>query len=664
MALARLLAVPWIVLEVLTEESRTVPPWGRGPGLMLAGLLLLGGVCIAWASKRSISMYEARGVGVVGLALDSAVICGFVWLYSSQPLSGIWAAMYMLPLEAAFFFGLVGSLTTCAILIVVYSQIQVLSAHRFGFPLSWNTIGFQMGIALLISVISGMMARSLHRERDALERELEERWRAERQLAERHRQLTEAREIARLGAWEWDKATDRVTWSEGLYEMHGMTDGFDGTPEAFRALQHPEDRDRVSAALARAMRERGSFSIDFRIIRPDGEERFLRGKGETLVNRFGEATGLFGTVQDITAQREIENALHEVNVELQRSVTELERRNLQATLTASMGEMLLSCVTHAEIDAVVRDFGQRMFPGSEGSLAVVRNGTLVVTASWPRERSAVTSSPSESCWGLRLRRPHVAPAGPLAQRCSHQPDEDRSSICVPMIAQGEVLGVMAISSTGEASWMNDGPGTMGRRLAQTMAEYVGLALANLDLREELRDQSVRDPLTGLFNRRYLMETLDRDLQRAQRAGSPLTLLAIDVDHFKELNDSAGHAAGDDALRELGAFLSTSIRAGDVACRTGGDEFTVVLEGATLEEAMARAERLREGARELMVVSEQWQMSVSIGVAGVPPFGVDAETLQRSADAALYRAKRSGRDQVAMSETPNEVQARLRLAVGE
>jgi diguanylate cyclase (GGDEF)-like protein/PAS domain S-box-containing protein len=663
MSFARLVAVPWIVIEVLTEEVSTVPVWGRGPGLWLAALLAAGGAVLDAATRRARTLRGARVVAVHGVILDSALVFGFVWLYASQPLAGMWAALYILPLEGAAFFALTGALATWGIISVGYAGLQVLASVRFDMVLSWNSVGFQLGVGFIISIIAGSLARSLHREREALEHELEERLRTEAELEERHRQLTEAREIARLGAWEWDLATNSVTWSEGVYEIHGLDPNADPDPERFLHLQHPADRERVRRVLERALQERATFSVDYRILRPDGRERFVRGKGETVVGPDGNAIGLFGTIQDITAQRAIEAALQHANTELQRSVDELEERNHQATLTASMGEMLLSCMSKEEASAVVRDFGQRMFPGSCGELAVVEDAALVAAASWPGERDGPSTTEPEACWALRRRQPHVVAAGPSVQRCAHLGSEEIASICVPLIAQGEALGVLTIGERENSAWLFGRANSSGRRLAQTMAEYVGLALANLNLRDELREQSLRDPLTGLFNRRYLLETLDRDLQRAERSETPLTLLAIDIDHFKEVNDSAGHAAGDAALREFGGFLAAEIRGSDIACRSGGDEFTVILTGATVEEATARAEQIRRGWAASRPPGDPQAMSLSIGVAGFPTHGSDAETLQHMADTALYKAKRAGRDRVVVCAGSVKPVKTLRIAAG-
>src|SRR5579859_659703 len=169
--------------------------------------------------------------------------------------------------------------------------------------------------------------------------------------------------------------------------------------------------------------------------------------------------------------------------------------------------------------------------------------------------------------------------------------------------------------------------------------------------EQLRDQSVRDYLTGLFNRRYLEETLGREVRRAERAHAPLGVIMIDLDHFKQFNDTYGHAAGDALLRELGGLLRRSLRESDIACRYGGEEFTLIMPDSPLSVAQERAERIWLEARQLRLESDGQPLkpvSLSIGVAVFPEHGRSGDALLQASDAALYRAKREGRDRVAMA----------------
>ena len=174
---------------------------------------------------------------------------------------------------------------------------------------------------------------------------------------------------------------------------------------------------------------------------------------------------------------------------------------------------------------------------------------------------------------------------------------------------------------------------------------------SLTLRETLKFQSVRDPLTGLFNRRHMEESLERELLRAARNTKPVTVLMIDIDHFKQFNDIFGHDAGDIVLRELGTAFSSLTRGGDIACRYGGEEFLLILAEASLETGYERAVKLKEQVASLHVRHREATLSritVSVGVAAFPQHGTTAAQIVRLADQALYRAKAEGRDRVVVA----------------
>jgi diguanylate cyclase (GGDEF)-like protein len=187
-----------------------------------------------------------------------------------------------------------------------------------------------------------------------------------------------------------------------------------------------------------------------------------------------------------------------------------------------------------------------------------------------------------------------------------------------------------------------------QRLAVAIAENLSLALANLKLRESLQNQAIHDPLTGLYNRRYLEETMDRELHRARRQETQLGVVMIDLDHFKDFNDTFGHAAGDALLSALANVITTGIRADDIACRYGGEEFLLIMPGASLETTRERADNLSQAVRNLQVKYQDQLLqstTISLGVAIFPDHGLTAEEVIAAADAALYRAKQAGRDRV-------------------
>ena len=241
------------------------------------------------------------------------------------------------------------------------------------------------------------------------------------------------------------------------------------------------------------------------------------------------------------------------------------------------------------------------------------------------------------------------PTSPLL--CNHVGKIEGACICIPLIAQGEKLGVLQlVSDTGTVgSYASHGSHPEQQRtLASAFAERIAMALANLRLSESLRASSIRDPLTGLFNRRYLEETLDRELHRAARGDHPVALIMCDVDHLKSLNDTLGHQAGDELLRELGSLLHRQVRGEDLACRYGGDEFLLILPEASLDVALERCEVLRKAVAEMAVPHEGRpleRLSLSLGVAGYPEHGSQPAELMAAADAALRKAKDRGRNRV-------------------
>lgn len=171
------------------------------------------------------------------------------------------------------------------------------------------------------------------------------------------------------------------------------------------------------------------------------------------------------------------------------------------------------------------------------------------------------------------------------------------------------------------------------------------------LQEQLRQQAIRDPLTGLYNRRFLEETLGRELAQAQRTNEAMSVAMLDIDHFKNVNDTYGHSVGDMFLIALGDLLEQQTRAGDVACRFGGEEFIVVMPGAPLDVAAKRVNEFRQAfcALKIDVSGKSVSASFSAGVAGFPLHGMDDKTIIAEADRALYTAKEAGRNRVIVAQ---------------
>lgn len=368
---------------------------------------------------------------------------------------------------------------------------------------------------------------------------------------------------------------------------------------------------------------------------------------ETRIAPCGENMAL-SVVREITERKKHEEALHQMNEKLTVWVNELEQRNREAMLLNKMGDMLQSCLTKEEAYAVFLQYAQQLFVKHSGGMYILyeSRNLLEMTVSWGDHPPGETIFAPEDCWALRRGRMHTVSDTLNGLICKHLGDAGGRGhllpyLCIPMVAHGDTIGLLHLCSEQE-------PVQRWETLANMVTEQVALALANLSLRDMLQVQSVRDPLTNLFNRRYLQETLERELSRSRRQNLSLGVIMADIDHFKRFNDTMGHDVGDIALQELGVLLQTKTRKEDIACRYGGDEFSVVMPGASLEETEQRAEQLREAVRRLSVRRQGitlGRITMSFGVAAYPQHGDSARELLQVADTALYRAKRSGRDRV-------------------
>jgi diguanylate cyclase (GGDEF)-like protein len=328
-------------------------------------------------------------------------------------------------------------------------------------------------------------------------------------------------------------------------------------------------------------------------------------------------------------------------------------RTQEVELLRQLSELLQACATPEEAYAVMGNLCGQLFRESEGAVLVIPSSRvgIEVVAHWGvGPASGRARFGLDECWALRRGRTYRMDHAGTSPLCTHLEPPPAASLCVPLAAQGDTLGLFTVAALAEAP--EGGLGDARARLAVTVAEQFALALANLRLRATLHGQSIRDPLSGLFNRRYMEETLERELSRAGREHRSLSLVLLDIDQFKRFNDTFGHEAGDAVITSLGGLLRGMLRAGDVPCRYGGEEFVLILPEASLADAQRRAEEIREAIRGLQVPHGGrllGPISCSMGVAACPEHGARGSVLLRAADAALYRAKREGRDQVVLAE---------------
>lgn len=350
---------------------------------------------------------------------------------------------------------------------------------------------------------------------------------------------------------------------------------------------------------------------------------------------------------------ELEERMKVVN----QKMTSLELNNQRNQLLAEMSDLLQSCRTADEAYPIVARYAQILMPNSVGALYLLRSAQNMAEkiAHWGTEQSGENEFTISECWGIRRGKVHVNQDGqdPL---CDHlgTPLPQRY-ICVPLMAQGETIGLLHIRES-QSHENDDHSIEEMSKIGVSIADRIAPALSNLNLRDKLRSQAIRDPLTGLFNRRYMEETLEREIRRAARHKYSVGLIMCDIDQMKPINDRYGHDAGDAVLRQIGGIMKKIFRGEDVACRYGGDEFLIILPEASLSDVWQRAENLREAVKKVQLEYEGkfiGPVTVSVGVAAYPDFGSTVERLVQASDAAAYLAKREGGDRVMIAHSMDE-----------
>ena len=474
-----------------------------------------------------------------------------------------------------------------------------------------------------------------------------------RQSEERFRLISWATKDA---VWDWNLSTNQIQWGAGLQKIfHYSSETSQTDAEWWHDHIHPQDRAKVDRTLNQALEGGLEFwSKEYRFQRVDGQYVDIMDRAYILRNEAGNPYRMIGAMMDVTERKQAETALQEANEKMALSLKELELRNQEIALLNKMSDLLQSRISEKDAHVIIGEAARGLFPGTSGALYLFNQArTLVnVAASWGDPPPMAQTFTPDDCWALRRGETQQLYEEDAKPRCPHILESlPAVTFCLPMVAQGEILGVLHLQSASK-----DFLTEPKRQLTYTVVEQAGMALSNLKLREALREQSIRDPLTGLFNRRYMEAVMKQHLRRVTRHLHPLGVIMIDIDHFKHFNDANGHAAGDALLRELGDFLQRRIRGEDAACRYGGEEFTLIMPEASLEAAYQRAELLRQGAKGLRIRDAGQSLggiTLSLGVAIYPQHGRTMDALLRSADTALYRAKQEGRDRVAVAEEVND-----------
>ena len=476
-----------------------------------------------------------------------------------------------------------------------------------------------------------------------------------------------------------------LLWNEGARRVYGYE-----APEVVGKMNsaHLHAREEIQIGKPReifdaALRD-GKWEGTVRKIRKNGEQFLARVVATPRLDSSGIPIGFLVISKDISDEVRLTLQLESMNNDLREQVAhrqnaecallkahqeviahsiEMEQTNAHMRRLAEMSDLLQSCASSEEARQVAEKALQRFFPAEAGAIYLTNlpGGALETFASWNNAKLELTESfePHE-CWALRRGRPHIISPESAAIRCAHVKDTRQvGSICAPMLAQGQSLGVFHLAWAASDSALPIIRSENMENLAIGIADIMALAISNVRLREALKDQTIRDPLTGLYNRRYLEEALHREISKARRLGASVGFIMFDIDNFKQFNDVYGHPTGDQLLRSLGTFLKALVRPEDIPCRFGGEEFTLVMPGASREITHKRAEKALRGFRNLHLnealgfSNAVESLTLSAGVAVFPEHGDGADEVLKAADQALYMAKRTGKDTVVIASADKQ-----------
>ena len=416
----------------------------------------------------------------------------------------------------------------------------------------------------------------------------------------------------------------------------------------FHQFVAPEFRETAQKMLNRQLSDQIPITQELQIVAKDGTRATLE-VSNRLIFREGKAIGIQGIARDITERKKWEEALQEANRKLEDWVDELEQRTHEMTLLSEMGDILRACVNTKEVYEVIVKVAQEIFPVQGGALYVIGPLRNIVesVAEWGDTTGLQLTFTPDECWALRRGRIHWVENTQTGLLCKHlQKPAPSGYMCVPMMAQSEAVGILHLTQPKNVQMAE-----AKQKLAIAMAEHVAMALSNLRLHETLRNQSIRDQLTGLFNRSFMEEALELEIRRAVRSQHPLTLIMMAIDDFHGIVEQHGIEAGDSLLHDTGALLQANIRKGDIACRYSGQAFVLIMPQGSYEVIKQRGEYLRE-----LIYSSEWKVlngqglraTVSIGLAVFPGHGQTVEALLRSAEAALNRARSGGGNMVVVA----------------
>jgi len=487
-----------------------------------------------------------------------------------------------------------------------------------------------------------------------------ERQRIERAVRESEEKFRRIFEFSPLGIILVDNDLTILDANPRAQAMHGFNSAQEMTGRNAVNIISETDRPKMRELFRKTQAEKETISTEIYMLTREDQSFPAELSFCVVLDTSQNPTGFLVMSDNIASRKQAEQELHTARTQLAQRVSELESRTQHLSQLTEMTNLLQICSHQQEAFTIIANFSNRLFPNLSGVLYTrdEKQPNMEMRTTWGRLPLSASSMSDQDCWALRRRWVYASDNPLTGLICNHITEPIPSSyICVPITANGTEIGLYHLQSAyGQPRLSVD-----QEQLATALAEQAGLALSNLQLRENLRQQAIHDPLTGLYNRYYLEEFLEIELHRSRRNSQPVSLFMLDLDFFKNFNDRFGHPAGDDLLRALGKLLSSSVRSGDITFRYGGDEFTLILPNTDLDTAVQRAQELRRLAENLVVQQDGLPVrdfTISIGVANCPQHGEEAADILRSADSALYTAKNQGRNQVVVAQHPRNIDESL------
>lgn len=410
----------------------------------------------------------------------------------------------------------------------------------------------------------------------------------------------------------------------------------------FQTITHPDDLktdlEYVQDLLAGKIH---SYQMEKRYIHKNGHTMWILLNGSIVRDKANQPLYFIAQVQDITARKAAEQSLQQAHATL-------ENHYQKNAILSALLTKLQSCIELNNAYPPIIQCCSQLFPSSSGGLYLFNPELdhFSIAASWGNLSEHHPDFMSKDCYAIRCNQCKKFNRTDKKSSCIHA-IQHKSHLCIPLTSQQEIVGLLYIEFEA-----NSEVDPASETLANYFAEQISLALSNVKLRETLQYQSFHDPLTELYNRRYLDQFFSKEISRAKRNNTSIAVMMLDLDYFKIINDKFGHEAGDNALKQIGQLLTDNMRETDLVCRFGGEEFTLILPELTREKAIQKAEQLRNLIAQLplhITADHTHNITCSIGIAFYPEHGTSAESLLTAADHALYQAKNNGRNQVVVAE---------------